>query len=92
MEIDPAALGLPVTAIARVRPGPGQLGRIAELAASTPDVTECRRVTGEDCFLLTVHAATVESLSDVLDKLQLHGQTVTSLVVSTPVPLRNLPV
>jgi len=91
VEIDPAALGLPVTAIARVRPSAGQLGRVAELAAAIANVTECQRITGEDCFLLKVHAASVEQLADILDRLQLYGQTVTSVVVSTPVPPRDLP-
>src|SRR5438270_1772848 len=48
MDVDPAALGMPVTAFARVRPAAGQLPRIAELAAALPQVTECHRVTGED--------------------------------------------
>ena len=34
MEVDPAALGLPVSAFVRLRPAPGQLGRIAELAVA----------------------------------------------------------
>src|SRR3954453_10486098 len=40
LELDPKAIGLPVTAIVRVRPMPGQLSRIAELARDTPNVTE----------------------------------------------------
>jgi Lrp/AsnC family leucine-responsive transcriptional regulator len=92
MEVDPAALGLPVTAFARVRPAPGQLPKIAELAASLPQVSECHRITGEDCFLIKVHAAAVDRLEEVLDRFLLYGQTVTSIVVSTPVPPRPLPV
>ena len=49
LEVDPVALGLPVTAFARVRPSPGQLPRVAELARSLPEVTECHRITGGDC-------------------------------------------
>ena len=92
VEIDPAALGLPLTAFARVKPAAGQLTRLAELAAATPQVSECYRITGEDCFLLKVHAASVEHLAEVLDRFQLFGQSVTSVVVSTPVPPRPLPV
>jgi len=92
MEVSPAALGFPVTAFVRVRPTAGQLPRIAELAASLPQITECHRITGEDCFLLKMHAATVEQVEDILDQFLLYGQTVTSIVVSTPVPLRPLPV
>jgi Lrp/AsnC family leucine-responsive transcriptional regulator len=92
MDIDPAALGLPVLAFARIRPSAGQLPKIAELAASLPQVTECHRITGEDCFLVKVHAAGVPQLEEVLDKFLLYGQTTTSIVVTSPVPPRPLPV
>jgi Lrp/AsnC family leucine-responsive transcriptional regulator len=91
VEVDPAALGLPVTAFARIRPAPGQLPRIAELAQRLGQVSECHRITGEDCFLVKVHAATVPELEEVLDQFLVYGQTVTSIVVSTPVPPRPLP-
>lgn len=92
LEVDPAALGLPVTAFARVRPAAGQLTKIADLARSMPHVTECHRITGEDCFLIKVHGATVADLETVLDRFLVYGQTVTSIVVTTPVPPRPLPV
>jgi Lrp/AsnC family transcriptional regulator, leucine-responsive regulatory protein len=92
LDVDPAALGLPVTAWVRVRPGPGQLTRIADLAAGLPSVSECHRITGEDCFLIKLHAATIESLTETLDKILLYGQTVSSIVHSSPVPPRALPV
>jgi Lrp/AsnC family leucine-responsive transcriptional regulator len=92
MEVSPAALGLPVTAFARIRPTAGQLPKIAELAARLPQVTECYRITGEDCFLVKLHAAAVGQLADVLDKFLLYGQTVSSIVVTAPVPPRPLPV
>ena len=34
---------------------------------------------------------TVQQLEDVLDRFLVYGQTVTSIVVSTPVPARDLP-
>jgi Lrp/AsnC family leucine-responsive transcriptional regulator len=92
MDVDPAALGLPVTAFARIRPVAGQLPKIAKLAAQLPQVSECHRITGEDCFLVKVHAASIGALESVLDQFLAYGQTVTSIVVSTPVPLRALPV
>jgi Lrp/AsnC family transcriptional regulator, leucine-responsive regulatory protein len=92
MEVNPAALGLPVTAFARIRPAPGQLPKIAELAAGLPEVSECHRITGEDCFLVKVHAAAIEDLEATLDRFLLYGQTTTSIVVSSPVPPRALPV
>ena len=60
LDIDPAAIGLPVAAWVRIRPGPGQLPKIADLAARTPEVSECHRISGEDCFLLKVHEVVME--------------------------------
>jgi Lrp/AsnC family transcriptional regulator, leucine-responsive regulatory protein len=92
LEVDPAALGLPVTAFARIRPTAGQLSKVAELARTLPQVTECHRITGEDCFLVKVHAPAVDQLETVLDQFLTYGQTISSIVVSTPVPPRPLPV
>jgi len=92
LDIDPAALGLPVTAWVRVRPGPGQLPKVAALAVDLPQVSECHRISGDDCFLVKVHAATIESLTETLDQILVFGQTTTSLVHSSPVPPRALPV
>ena len=91
MDIDPAALGMPVTALVRIRPGPGQLPRIALAAQETAQVVECHRITGEDCFLIKVHAPSIGELEEILDRFLLYGQTTTSIVVATPVPARPLP-
>ena len=91
LDLDPAALGLPLTAYVRVRPNPGQLPKIAELARAIPEVAECHRITGEDCFIVKVHLPAMDQLDRVLDRFLLHGTTTTSLVQSTPVPLRSPP-
>jgi Lrp/AsnC family transcriptional regulator, leucine-responsive regulatory protein len=91
MELDPGALGLPIAAYVRVRPGPRQLQKIAELAQGMPEVVECHRITGEDCFLIRVHVAAVDQLESVLDAFLPYGQTTTSIVQSSPVPRRGLP-
>ena len=88
LDVDPAAIGLPVAAWVRIRPGPGQLPRVAELALRVPEVSECHRVSGEDCFLLKVHVPSIEALESVLDQFLLHGQTTSSFIVSTPVAPR----
>ena len=91
IDIDPRALGFPISAYVRVRPAPGQLSKIAELAQRMPQVTECHRVTGEDCFVVKIHIAALDELDHVLDQFLAYGQTTTSLVQSTPVPPRLLP-
>ena len=91
LEIDQRAIGLNVTAFVRVRPMPGALSKIAELAQSTPEVVECHRVTGEDCFVMKVLVAQVEDLEAVLDDFLQYGSTTSSIVQSTPVALRGAP-
>jgi Lrp/AsnC family transcriptional regulator, leucine-responsive regulatory protein len=91
LELDPRALGWPVAAFVRIRPGPGQLNRIADLARATPEVVECHRITGEDCFLMKVYVAEIDKLEEVLDRFLMFGQTTSSIVQSSPVPPRPLP-
>ncbi|HUD61139.1 MAG TPA: Lrp/AsnC family transcriptional regulator [Acetobacteraceae bacterium] len=91
VDLDPVALGYPLCAIIRVRPAPGRLPQVAELAHRLPQVSECHRVTGDDCFVLKVHLRGLDQLDELIDQFLAHGQTTTSLVQSTPVPARGLP-
>jgi Lrp/AsnC family leucine-responsive transcriptional regulator len=91
-EIDPAALGFPVAAVVRMRPSPGQLQRVREIAAETPEVGECYRITGEDCYLMRLHLRSIDELEEILDRFTPYGQTTTSIIHSMPVPRRGPPV
>jgi Lrp/AsnC family leucine-responsive transcriptional regulator len=91
LELDPAALGYPIAAYLRVRPMPGQLAKIAQLAEQMPEIVECHRVTGEDCFVMKLHLQGLDRLDAVLDRFLAYGQTTTSLVQSSPVLPRALP-
>ena len=90
-EVDPRAIGLSLSAIIRVRPSPGQIGNVAELARETPEVVECHRVTGEDCYVMRAHLRDVLHLEEVIDRFAPYGQTTTSIVQSSPVPRRAVP-
>src|SRR4051812_12639886 len=50
--VDPAALGFPLTVIVRISPAVREIQRVAKIAADIPEVIECHRITGEDCFIL----------------------------------------
>jgi Lrp/AsnC family transcriptional regulator, leucine-responsive regulatory protein len=91
LDIDPKALGLPVAAYIRVRPSPGQLPKIAALAEQIAEVVECHRVTGEDCFIIKVHLPAMDQLDRILDRFLLYCMTTTSIIQSSPVPPRSLP-
>jgi Lrp/AsnC family leucine-responsive transcriptional regulator len=89
-EIDPAAAGFGLSVIIRVRPAPRQLHKVAELARSSPEIVECLRITGEDCYLIRAHVRDVGHLEGLIDELAPYGQTTTSIVQSSPVPARGL--
>jgi Lrp/AsnC family leucine-responsive transcriptional regulator len=89
-EVDPVALGLALSAIIRVRPSPGQIQNVAALARETPEVVECHRVTGEDCYVMRAHLRDVLHLEEVIDRFTALGQTTTSVMQSSPVPGRPI--
>jgi Lrp/AsnC family transcriptional regulator, leucine-responsive regulatory protein len=89
VRLDPAALGLAVGAYIRIRPAMGELQRATQLLAEIPQIIECDRVTGEDCFIAKVYAARIEDLERVIDRLLPFAQTNTSIIQSTPVRRRQ---
>jgi Lrp/AsnC family leucine-responsive transcriptional regulator len=90
-EIDPRALGWALAVIIRIRPAPRELTKVAELARRTPEIVECHRVTGEDCYVMKAHVREVADLEELIDRFAVYGQTTTSLVHSSPVPPRSVP-
>jgi len=86
--VDPRALGLTLSAILRIRPAPRELPKVAQLARDTPEVVECHRITGEDCFFVKLHVRDVEHLEEVIDAFAFYGQTTTSIMQTSPVPPR----
>jgi Lrp/AsnC family leucine-responsive transcriptional regulator len=91
-ELNPRALGYQLTAIVRIKPAPGRLPRIPELAAEIAQVSECHRITGEDCFYLKVYLRSIDELSDLLDRFLVYGETTTSIVNASPIPRRDPPI
>jgi Lrp/AsnC family transcriptional regulator, leucine-responsive regulatory protein len=90
VALNPRALGYALTVVIRIRPAPRELQRVAELARSTPEVVDCRRITGEDCYVMTAHVRSVEHLEEVIDRFAIYGQTTSSIVQSAPVADRPL--
>jgi len=85
VEVDPRTLGYTLGAIMRVSPSARQLPKVAELARESPEVVECHRITGEDCFFLKLHLRDIEHLEQVVDRFLVYGRTTTSIIQSSPV-------
>jgi Lrp/AsnC family transcriptional regulator, leucine-responsive regulatory protein len=89
-EVDPRALGYTLGVLIRSRPAPRQLAAVAQLARDTPEVVECHRVTGDDCYVMTAWVRDVTHLEEIIDAFASYGQTTTSILQSSPVPRRAL--
>ena len=91
-DVDPRALGYSLTVVIRIRPAPRELKKVADLAKRTPEVVECQRITGEDCFFMKAHVRDVEHMEELIDRFNPYGVTTTSIAQSAPVPGRPIPV
>jgi len=90
LDLDPVALGYTLTAIARIRPLPGQLRRVEKLIADIGEVVECDKVTGDDCFIARLVLKSIGQLDGILDRITEYAETNTAIVKGSPVR-RRLP-
>ncbi len=92
VKINPEALGLQVSAWLRIRPIPGQFHKVAEILRGLPEVVECDRITGEDCFIARAHLKSVKDLERLVDEVIPYAMTNTSIIQSSPVERRLPPI
>jgi Lrp/AsnC family leucine-responsive transcriptional regulator len=92
LTINPTALGLPIAAWLRIRPIPGQLQKVADVLRELPDIVECDRITGEDCFIARAHVASIGDLEKLIDHVIPYAMTNTSIIQSSPVKRRLPPI
>jgi Lrp/AsnC family leucine-responsive transcriptional regulator len=85
-EIDPAALGAPVAAFVQIKLLGTRGEQIPGLARELSEVVECHRTTGETCFILKLRVASIEHLGELIERFAPHGQSVTSVILDSPVP------
>src|SRR4029453_16587054 len=91
-ELEPRPLGYTICAIVRVSPSTRDLKLIPEVARQLPQVTECYRITGEDCYLFKLYLRSIEELEPILARFPPVAPTTASIVNAIPVPRRPLPV
>ena len=92
LTVSPKALGLPIAAWLRIRPVPGQLQRVAEILRELPEIVECDRITGEDCFIARAHVASIDALEKLIDQVIPYATTNTSIIQSSPIKRRLPPI
>ena len=88
-DLDPASLGLGVTALIRMTADGVQYQQLMNFLASCEQVRECHHVTGGDALMMKVLVGSIEQLEALIMKLLHYGVPTTSIVLSTPI-LRNV--
>ncbi|CAA9478198.1 MAG: Transcriptional regulator, AsnC family [uncultured Rubrobacteraceae bacterium] len=89
-QVSAEKVGLPLTAIVRIEVPSANHKKVEALVDGLPEVLECHRATGTDCYVMKVVLASMEHLRALLDKLVPWGSPVTSVVISSPVPGRGI--
>ncbi len=92
VEIDREVLGLPILGFIRFTCSGGNYRKFLEFVKSLEQVEECHHTTGGDAFLLKVSVASMDDLEKLIESLLPFGDPTTSLVLSSPVAKRALPI
>jgi len=88
--VDPSRVGLGIQAIVRLKyPGTAHQP-LRRLISDQPEILQCHRVTGDECYVLRLTARDVGHLERVVDKLARLGSLTTSVVYSTLLPRRTI--
>ncbi|MFI2033899.1 MULTISPECIES: Lrp/AsnC family transcriptional regulator [Streptomyces] len=93
-EVDPAALGYPVTAFATLQIRQGQGADVRAHLATVPEVLELHTTTGSGDMLCRLVARSNADLQRVIDRVVgIDGivRAATAIVMENPVPLRIIP-
>lgn len=86
--VDLSAVGRPLTAFLRIGATDDIKDQVKAAVADTPEVMECHRGTGQECFVLKVAVEGVPHLERVMDRFTRFGRLTTSIVLSSPLPAR----
>jgi DNA-binding Lrp family transcriptional regulator len=93
-EVDPAALGYPVTAFATLEISQGRGGEVRAHLAAVPEVLELHTITGQGDMLCRLVARSNADLQRVIDRVVGFPGIVrasTTVVMENVVPLRVIP-
>ncbi len=91
IDLDAKVLGFPLQALVRIRPLPGKTLLVQKLLQGMPEVIECDKVTGDDCFVARLLVRSIEALDGALERIAEEAETSTAIVKAQPVRRRPAP-
>jgi Lrp/AsnC family transcriptional regulator, leucine-responsive regulatory protein len=90
VEVDREKLGFAIEAFIRIESAGDKCGGLQRQIPHLPEVLECHRVTGEGSYVIRAAVRSIAHLEELIDRLLPFGSPTTSIVLSTPLPLRNV--
>jgi Lrp/AsnC family leucine-responsive transcriptional regulator len=91
-QVDRAALGRAIGAFVRLSVSDKDFRRVSGLCRSLDAVVECHHITGEDSFVIRVAVASIAELEDVISRFRKIGPAQSSVILSSPVDGKLVPV
>jgi len=89
-QVDTAKLGYPIMAFIRMSLTRDRDPQVSAIVREMPEILECHRITGSDCFVMRAVVSSVSHLETLIDRLSVYGELVTSVVLSSPVTARTI--
>src|SRR5262249_43914938 len=90
LTLNPKELGFPIAACLRIRPLSGNLHKVADILQNLPEIVECHRITGEDCFIARAQLISIEALEKLVDQIAPYA-TVNTAIMQSPLVKPRLP-
>jgi Lrp/AsnC family leucine-responsive transcriptional regulator len=83
-------VGYQVSALIGITVAQPAKGKFAKVLEGIPEVLECYHVTGADSYVMKLVAKDVAHLEQLIARINLYGETRTSIVMSTTIAPRPL--
>jgi Lrp/AsnC family leucine-responsive transcriptional regulator len=91
-RINPAAVGLPLTAFLQLHCRVGRCLLKTSAAEKFPEIVEIHRLSGASCSLVKVRTASMAHLSSLLERIGEHAEADSHIVLETPLEQHTLDV
>lgn len=88
-EVDLERAGYVALAVVRLKYPGSRHEPLRRMLGERPEILECLRTTGDDCYVLKVAATSMAHLEEIVDALAEFGSTTTNLVFSRTLPFRG---
>jgi len=90
--VNPEKIGFNITAIISISSKTPIANLLDNYILELPEVIEIYRLSGDYSFQIKAITNSLEHLESLVDKLNKYGETTTSIIMSSPVESRSVPV